>query len=122
MTTKVKASEIINEYFIWKNKVHEHFEYVSDWVEIPLEDRRKYYWHLEGYEDKEAIRVCFADTKKELENQEGQYYEDYIYTQRFLKKWVYRAEHYTLICVDTQTDGNKFLAIYDNSKECPCKY
>ena len=47
------------------------------------------------------------------------YYEDQIYTQRFLPKWVYRAEDYTMISVDTQCDGNKFLAIFDNTKELP---
>lgn len=44
-------------------------------------------------------------------------YECQIYTQRFLPKWVYRADELTMICVDTQTDGNKFLMIFDNAKE-----
>jgi len=26
-----------------------------------------------------------------------------------------------MVCVDTQTDGNKFLMIFDNEKECKDK-
>jgi hypothetical protein len=40
-----------------------------------------------------------------------------IYTQRFLPKWVYRGAEYTMVCVDTRTDGNKFLMVFDNKKE-----
>jgi len=45
------------------------------------------------------------------------FYRNDIYTQRFLSKWVYRGEDYTMICVDTHTDGNKFLQIFNNKKE-----
>ena len=46
-------------------------------------------------------------------------YSDEIYTQQSLKKWVYRADDYTMVCVDTHTDGNQFLRIFDNAKERP---
>lgn len=59
----------------------------------------------------------FAETLEELESEEGDYYEHEIYTQRFLPKWVYRGEDYTMICVDTRVDGNKFLQVFDNKKE-----
>ena len=47
----------------------------------------------------------------------GEYYSASIYTQRFLRKWVYRGKDFTLVCMDTHTDGNKFLGVFDNSKE-----
>ena len=47
----------------------------------------------------------------------GKHYEAEIYTQRFLPKWVYRGEKYTMVCMDTHTDGNKFLGIFENDKE-----
>ena len=53
----------------------------------------------------------------ELLNSDGDYYQNEIYTQRFLPKWVYRGKEYTMICVDTRTDGNTFLQVFDNSKE-----
>lgn len=44
-------------------------------------------------------------------------YSDEIYTQCFLPKWIYRGKDYTMILIDIHTDGNRFLAIYDNKKE-----
>jgi hypothetical protein len=48
----------------------------------------------------------------------GATYSAVIYRQRFLPKWVYRKDDFTMICADTQTDGNKYLMIFDNQKEC----
>lgn len=58
----------------------------------------------------------FADTETELQAVSGNFYIEQICT-RNLSKWVYRGEMYTMIVVDTQTDGNKFLRIFDNAKE-----
>ena len=63
------------------------------------------------------VQAFFAETPEQLDDADGNYYEDEIYTQRFLPKWVYRGEDYTMVCVDTHTDGNQFLRIFDNLKE-----
>lgn len=103
--------ELLDKYFEIQKKVYEHFGYKEGWVVIPLDDGREYFWIL----DSNAVR--FAKTVEDLENEEaGKYYENEIYTQRFLPKWVYEAEDYTMICVDTRTDGNKFLQVFDNTK------
>ena len=108
--------KLLDKYFELQKQIYDHFGYVEDWVVIPLDDCRKYYWHLtgEGYGDV----VLFSKEEKNLFNgttEDG--YSNEIYTQRFLPKWVYRTDDYTMICVDTHTDGNKFLQIFDNSKE-----
>ena len=107
-----------DDYLQAKADVLEYFGYVTDWVEIPLEDHREYYWYLEGTGPGEVV---YAEDPRQLPNGElgwdGEYYCAIIYTQRFLPKWVYRAEDYTLICMDTQVDGNKFLGVFDNAKE-----
>ena len=105
----------LNEYFALQKEIYDYFGYVEDWRVIPLDDATKYFWYLdgEGYGDS----VHFADTEEELAQQTGNYYTNEIYTQRFLPKWVYRAKDYTMVCVDTHTDGNEFLQIFDNSKE-----
>lgn len=107
--------ELLKEYFELQKRVHDYFGYVEDWVAIPLEDNTEYYWHLtgEGYGDS----VAWAEEKADLADQdEGNYYEAEIYTQRFLPKWVYYGEDYTMVCADTRVDGNKFLMIFDNTK------
>jgi hypothetical protein len=63
--------------------------------------------------------VRFAKTEQELESEDGDYYENEIYTQRHLPKWVYRGADYTMVVVDTHTDGNKFLQVFANANERP---
>ena len=103
--------KMLAEYFNLQKQIYEYFGYEEEWVVIPLDDGTDYFWHEDGNV------VCFSDNEEELTIQTGNYYENEIYTQRFLSKWVYRGEEYTMICVDTQVDGNKFLQIFDNSKE-----
>jgi len=108
------AAEVIDGFFNAERAVHSYFGYVENWVKIPLEDARDYFWFV----DEDSGFVRFADTKEDMEDEEaGNYYQNEIYTQRFLPKYVYRTEYYTMISVDTHTDGNKFLQIFDNEKE-----
>ena len=110
--------ELLDKYFEIQKQIYAHFGYVEDWVVIPLDDCREYFWHLTG--EGSGDEVKFAKEEKNLfDGTEQDGYSDEIYTQRFLKKWVYRADDYTMICVDTHTDGNKFLRIFDNAKERP---
>lgn len=87
-----------------------------------MDDKRDYVWYLNAlYDEKGEVHsgeVRFAETLEDLNDEEkGNYYSNEIYTQRFLPKYVYRTKDYTMISVDTHTDGNKFLQIFDNSKE-----
>ena len=103
--------KLLDDFFEIRKKIHDHFGYVEDWRVIPLDDAREYFWYEDGTE------VHFADSEEELSSQDGNYYVNEIYTQRHLPKWVYRATDYTMICVDTNVDLNKFLQIFDNAKE-----
>lgn len=102
--------KLLDEYFELQKEIYKYFGYVEDWVVIPMDDSRQYYWYLS-----DDNQVHFADTEKELKNQDGNYYINEVYRQRFLPKWIYEADEYTMICVDTHTDGNKFLQIFSNS-------
>lgn len=105
--------KILDDYLKLQEEIYKYFGYEEGWVVIPIDDGREYYW---SYVEGSGI-VKFADTLEELKSENGNYYENEIYTQRFLKKWVYKSKDFTMICVDTNTDGNKFLQIFDNSKE-----
>ena len=109
--------KLLDEYFKIQQQIYDYFGYVEDWKVIPIEDAREYYWILNG--EGSGGTVGFAKNEDNLKLKMGQYYENTIYTQRFLPKWVYRGEDFTMICVDTHVDGNKFLQIFDNSKEVP---
>lgn len=104
--------KLLDDYFNLRNQVFDYFGYVEDWKVIPLDDSRGYYWRLS---DEDTVE--FADTEEELESQSGNYYENEIFPYCHLPKHVYRGEEYTMVVVDTRTDGNKFLQILSNCKE-----
>lgn len=106
----------LDEYFAKKQEIFDYFGYVEDWVVIPLTDRRNFFWQLDQNEDGTG-EVNYHEDEEIAREQDGNHYCDDIYTQRFLPKWVYRGADYTMICVDTHTDGNRFLAIFCNAKE-----
>jgi len=99
-----------------REEIFEYFGYVEDWRFLPIDDARQYFWRLDG---EGPGTVGFAESLDDLESQDGDYYENEIYTQRHLPKWVYRGEKHTMIVVDTHTDGNQYLQIFDNDKERP---
>jgi len=111
----------LKQYFELQDEIYKYFGYVEDWVVIPIDYKLDSYWFLEG--DDETGKVVWspdqftADTLTEGKK----IYSGIIYTQRFLPKWVYRTEDYTMISVDTQCDGNKFLMVFDNKLECKDK-
>lgn len=107
----------LDDYFKLKKEIFEYFGYKEDWKIIPLDDHREYEWGLLQKENGSG-KVLFAEKNllKEIEDV-NEYYGYEIYTQRFLPKYVYKTDDYTMICSDTQTDGNKVLAIFDNKKE-----
>lgn len=107
--------KLLDEYLKLQEGIFSYFGYVEDWRILPLDDCRQYYWYLT--KDGRGGLVCFADTEAELERQDGQYYENEIYTQRHLPRWVYRGAEYTLVVVDTHTDGNQLLSVFTNSRE-----
>lgn len=113
-------ADVVKQYFELADKIHEFFGYTEDWVTIPMRDQLDCYWMLIGGDERGAEgRLVYAEkpfTASLVKS--GQVYGGPVYTQRFLPKWVYRNETHTLISLDTQTDGNKFLCILDNAKEC----
>ena len=102
--------KLLDDYNKLRENLFEYFGYVEDWCVYPLDDATMYYWYINGSETDGEVH--FSEDKDELDM-----YSNEIYTQRFLNKWVYRGEDYTMIIVDTCVDGNKFLQIFDNDKE-----
>lgn len=110
--------QLLDQYLELQKQIFEYFGYVEDWRAIPIDDAREYFWHLTG--EGSGDEVKFAKEEENLfDGTDTDGYSNEIYTQRFLPKWVYRGKDYTMICVDTHTDGNKFLQIFDNTKERP---
>jgi hypothetical protein len=81
-------------------EIHSYFGYEPEWRVYPIDDMTDVMWKISG------TVVKFMDGK-------GIEYEMSTYGTNP----IYKGAEYTMICVDTQTDGNKFLSIFDNSKE-----
>jgi len=106
----------LDQYFKLQKEIYEYFGYVEDWAVIPLDDQTNMYWFL----DEASGTVKTADiplTNDLILDGEYDVYSYEIYTRRLLPKWVYRGPEYTMISVDTHCDGNKFLMVFDNTKE-----
>lgn len=106
---------MFDNYFKLLGEIYEYFGFVEDYVVLPLDDRREYDWVIVNDSEVQYGK------REDILNDTGNYYEDEIYKQRFYDKWIYRGEEFTMIMVDTHTDGNRFLAIFDNSKEIKSK-
>jgi ribA/ribD-fused uncharacterized protein len=95
---------------IWEN----YFGYVEDWCIFPLEFTLDDYWYIgPGFFSKES--VVFSPSKEALLNKD----EKNVYSNSFLPQTIYEGSdgRYTMILVDTHTDGNQYLQILDNTKK-----
>lgn len=111
--------KILNDYFALQKQIYDYFGYVEDWKVIPIDNRLGDHWMVILNENGGGSYVHSPEPFTEESVKAGStIYSGSIYTQRFLTKWVYRGEEYTMVCADTHTDGNKFLMIFENSKEC----
>lgn len=108
--------KLLKQYLTFRHKIFEYFGYVEDWVVLPLNDCTEYHWQLEQNQNGGGC-VSFAMRPEWIGSEIEDWFQYEIYTQCFLPKWVYRAEEYTMIVVDTHTDGNRFLSVFDNKKE-----
>ena len=104
--------KLLQEYLKIQRELYTYFDYIEDWVVIPVDDGTDYHWYINDN------TVIFAEFKEQLLNLDnGDYYNNELYNQRFSSKSIYKGKDYTMIVVDTHTDGNKFLQIFDNSKQ-----
>lgn len=115
--------DIVAQYFELQEKLFEYFGYKPDWKVIPPDPCMDHYWMLTGPENDSSTNVVWSKKQftKKLIKKGNEIYSGTIYTQRFLQKWVYRGPKHTMVCVDTHTDGNQVLMIFDNDRECKDK-
>lgn len=102
--------KLLQNYEKALQEIYDHVGFVEDYVIYPINDNTDYFWDCDGE------TIFFADTKEEFEEEDGNYYESEVYTQRFYSKWIYEGKDFTMIFEDTHTDGMKYFAIFDNTK------
>lgn len=115
----MNLSTTLSQYFNIQKSIHDYFGYKEDWRAIPLDDQRSQHWMLLEQPNGQGKVVWSPKTFTERSLTSGtDICSGAIYTQRHLKKWVYRTTDYVMISVDTHCDGNKFLMVFDAQNEC----
>lgn len=111
---------IVDYYFKIQKELFKYFGYKEDWKVIPPDSCTGYYWMICGPENDNSTNVVWSTRPftKEVIEKGATIYSGTIYTPMLLPKWVYRGPCHTMISVDTHTDGNLLLIIFDNDKEC----
>lgn len=114
---------IVDSFYDAREAIFEHVGYKEDWRVLPIVDNRDDFWAVDEHEHE---WVKFSDSREALvywleHDDHGPHgdklYENEIYRQCHLPKWVYRGEELTLIVVDTHTDGNQYLQLFRNEDE-----
>lgn len=104
--------ELLDKYNELQQEIYDYFDFVEQWQVFPIDDRRQYWWKNDNDE------VRFFNSKEAYESEDdGNSYSDEILKSRHHSKSVLKGADFTMIIVDTHTDGNKFLAIFDNKKQ-----
>lgn len=115
--------DIVDSFFDARELIFDHVDYTEDWRVLPITDSRDDFWAVDKHE-REWVK--FSPSREALaywlEHDDygphgDKLYENVIYTQRHLPKWVYRGEELTIVVADTQTDGNKYLQLFRNTNE-----
>jgi hypothetical protein len=102
--------KLIENYTKSLEAIYNHVGFVEDWVIDPIDDCSDKVWNVD------ENSVYYADSEKEFIEENGNFYCDEIYKQRFYSKWIYEGEEITMIFCDPHVDGMKWFRIFDNSK------
>lgn len=103
----------LHKYFELQKEIHDYFGYQEDWRVIPLSNDTECYWFISN-----DILVYSKDPFTPETFDGGEFYSAEIFKQRFLPKYVYRTDDFTMVSVDTRTDMNVFLMVLSNDREC----
>src|SRR5262249_45457141 len=108
--------EAIDQFLQARDAIFAHVGYVERVRVLPLEDSRDQFWAVhsrQGWVRFSARREPLAYAIAGHPDGFGPYgdvvYENAIYTQRHLPRWVYRGAVLTMIVVDTQSNQNQLL-------------
>ena len=102
--------DLLKNYDKALQDIYEYFGFVPDYVTLPIKDRTESYWCIDDE------KIYYADSRQELVDDEGNYFESLIFKNDFYDKWIYEGEDFTMIFENTQTNGMRYFSIFPNSK------
>jgi hypothetical protein len=117
--------DTVDCFFGARAAIFAHVGYAENWCVLPINDSRDQFWAVDKYErewvkfspERAPLVYWLGNHADEYGSYGNVLYQNAIYTQRHLPKWVYRGAELTLVVADTQTDGNKYLQLFCNANE-----
>lgn len=103
--------KLLDQYLDLQEQIYTYFGYTEDWHVYPIDDNRDCEWKIEGNQ-----LNLYARSDSDDDEVGDEQYENPILPNGSFPS-IYRAEDYTMVLIDTECDGNKFLVILDNKKE-----
>ena len=114
----------LDEYFKLQQTIYDLFQYQEQWRVYPLDDMRDVYWSVQSdtvyWSEKRENHQKLIEQEYEIEGIPGDdVYSGEIRGSRHLTSSIYedKDKKFTMIIVDTSTDLNVFLMIFDNEKK-----
>jgi len=107
-------TDLIDKYFNILQEVYDYFGYREGWRTFAVVDYREYVWDLIDGDDR--VGYSHGPITEESIEYGMDIFDSEVFTYTNQTKWTYEKEDYTMILLDTQTDGNIDLAIFDNKK------
>ena len=99
----------LEQYLSMEKEIHKLFGYVQEWRVYPIQDMTGVYWCVPQHSDYE---LRFSQTIDGLGADIGDDPEYSVEVKR-----IFACDGFTMLHVDTHTDGNQFLYILDNKKK-----
>lgn len=112
---RVPLRTMLDTHFALVEAVYKAFGYAEQWRAFVMEDARGSYWMRLG---EDAIAWSPEAFSEEPIVDGSNLCTAGIYTYRHLEQYVFRAEGLVMALLDTQSDGNALLFVFDESKEC----
>jgi hypothetical protein len=96
---------VMDSFLTAREAIFKHVGYVENWSVLPIDDSRDEFWAVDKQEREwvkfspshEALTYWLAKHDDEYGPYSEELYQNEIYTQRHLPKWVYRGAELTLI-------------------------
>ncbi len=116
----------LDEYFKLQQTIYDLFQFKEGWRVYPFDDMREAWWSVEGnnvyWSDKKENHQKLIDQEYEIDDiPDDDVYSGEIKGNRYLDPFglsIYedKDKKFSMIIVDTYTDGNVFLMIFDNER------
>ena len=101
--------ELLDNYLDIQKKIYEHFGYSDDRGLLPISDLRQYFWRLML----DINHIRFSENTEALIGEYTVFYDYYDEVDDV----IYKTEEHTMILINPDYEGEKFLMIFDNKKE-----